>query len=73
MKASVEFRFTRRLHDGVTAHETGIFRYTVEDPDGGSNAQFVHFEALLVNKGGWKMVMEYQKAPATEAEWEAAK
>lgn len=73
VKASVEFRFTQRLHDGTTAHETGIFKYAVEDPDGEPMAQFVHFEALLVDKAGWKMVMEYQKAPATEAEWEAAK
>ena len=28
MKASVEFRFTQRLHDETTAHETGMFRYS---------------------------------------------
>jgi hypothetical protein len=34
----------------------------------------VHFEALLVKQDGeWKMVMEYQKQAASEAEWEAAR
>ena len=33
----------------------------------------LHFEALLVRKdGAWQIVMEYQKHPATDAEWEAA-
>ena len=73
VKASVEFRFTQRLHDASTAHETGIFRYAVEEPGGEAVAQFIHFEALLVFKDGWKMVMEYQKTPATQEEWDAAK
>ena len=69
MKASVEFRFTRRIHDQTTAHETGIFRYAAIGADGQETASFVHFEALLVFKDGWKMVMEYQKSRATEDEW----
>lgn len=72
-RASVAFRFTQRLHDETTAHETGIFRYTF-NPEGGQAAVvMVHFEGLLVRKNGnWLMVMEYQKQPATDAEWEAA-
>lgn len=71
--ASVEFRLTRRLHDATTAHETGIFRFTFEPEDGDPTEATVHFESLLVKKDGkWLMVMEYQKQPATEAEWEAA-
>lgn len=71
--ASVKFRLTRRLHDATTAHETGIFRYTLEPEEGESVDALVHFEALLVKKKGtWLMVMEYQKEPATKAEWEAA-
>ena len=72
-QASVTFRFTQRLHDETTAHETGIFRYTLKPEDGNQTVVMVHFEGLLVRKGGaWLMVMEYQKQSATEEEWEAA-
>jgi ketosteroid isomerase-like protein len=72
MEAGVEFRFTSRLSDGATAHETGMFHYWVVNADGQRTDQIVHFEALLIRKDGWKMMMEYQKSPATQAEWEAA-
>jgi ketosteroid isomerase-like protein len=72
-RAGVTFRFTQRLHDETTAHETGIFRYTLEPQGGTERVALLHFEALLVRKDGtWQMVMEYQKQPATEEEWEAA-
>ena len=72
-EASVVFRFTQRLHDETTAHETGIFRYTFESADGSRTVVPVHFEALLVRRdGAWLMVMEYQKEPATDEEWETA-
>lgn len=71
--ASVEFRFTDRLHDETTAHETGMFRYVFAPADGEEAAALVHFESLLVKKDGrWLMVMEYQKEPATDEEWNAA-
>jgi len=73
MSASVEFRFTQRLSDATTAHETGMFHYAVVDADGQHTEQFIHFEALLVKNQGWKMMMEYQKTPATQEEWDAAK
>ena len=71
--AGVEFRLTERLNDETTAHDTGMFRYTI-DPEGGEGAvALVHFEALLVKKDGrWLMVMEYQKGSATDDEWDAA-
>jgi hypothetical protein len=72
IEAAVEFRFTQRISDATTAHETGIFHYSAVDTDGQGSEQYVHFEALLVNRGGWKMVMEYQKTMATLEEWEAA-
>ena len=72
MEASVEFRFTQRLSDATTAHETGMFHYSVVGADGQRTEQYVHFEALLIVKQDWKMMMEYQKSPATQAEWEAA-
>ena len=72
-QASVTFRFTQRLHDETTAHETGIFLYTLKPEDGNQTVVMVNFEGLLVRKGGaWLMVMEYQKQSATEEEWEAA-
>ncbi len=33
--------------------------------------QFIHFDALLVKKDGWLMMMEYQKTPASKEEWDA--
>ncbi len=72
-EANVEFRFSQRLNDGATAHETGIFRYTLKQENGSETVGIVHFEGLLVRKDGrWVMLMEYQKQPATDAEWNAA-
>ena len=72
-KAGVEFRLTERLNDAATVHETGIFRYTLAPKEGDDVVAQVQFEALLVKKDGkWLMVMEYQKGPATDAEWAAA-
>jgi ketosteroid isomerase-like protein len=69
----VHFRFTRRVHDATTAHETGIFRFTAQTPGGEASVQFVQFEALLVKRSGdWLMLMEYQKGPATSEDWDAA-
>ncbi len=72
MQAGVEFRFTQRLSDESSAHETGIFHYWMVNAEGQRTDQFIHFEGLLVKKGGWTMVMEYQKSVASSAEWEAA-
>ncbi len=69
--AGVNFRFSQRLNDGTTAHETGIFNYRLETSTGDATDQYIHFEALLVKKDGWKMVMEYQQAVATVEEWNA--
>ncbi len=71
--AGFEVRFTRTLHDSTTAHQTGIFRYSFVPEEGDSRLSMVHFEMLLVKKDRWVALMEFQKAPATEAEWEAAK
>jgi hypothetical protein len=71
MKASVDFRFSQRLYGPTTAHETGIFRYA-STRDGLQTITYVHFEGLLQKSpAGWKIVMEYQKSAATEAEWNA--
>ena len=70
IKASVVFRFRQRLGDETTAHESGIFRYTATDADG-KNVKYIHFEALLLKRDGWKIMMEYQKSKATVKEWNA--
>lgn len=70
---SLEFRFTQRLSDATTAHETGMFYYSATGEDGKREHAYVHFEALLVKQDGWKTMMEYQKSSATQEEWDAAK
>ena len=74
-KSHVEFRFSQRIGDDTTAHETGIFLYVTSDIDGRNKKEYpTHFEMLLVKKNGkWLGVMEYQKATATLKEWNALK
>lgn len=70
-KASVQFRFSKRIGDAATAQESGIFLYATTGPDGKTQQSYIHFEELLVKKGSWKALMEYQKNEATQAEWDA--
>lgn len=71
MKASVAFRFSKRLGDLTTAHEQGIFRYAAEE-DGVNQVSFIHFEALLIRKAGrWQILMEHQQSEASEQAWNA--
>jgi hypothetical protein len=74
-KSHVEFRFSQRIGNATTAHETGIFVYSTSDIDGKNKKQYpTHFEMLFVKKNGkWLGVMEYQKATATMSEWNALK
>jgi ketosteroid isomerase-like protein len=72
MKASVDFRFSERLGDATTAYETGIFLYISQVPGEEPKADHVHLEAVLVKQDdGWKVIMEHQVGPASEAEWQA--
>ena len=73
MKASVEFRFSQRYGDETTAHETGIFLYSSTGSDGVPKQEYIHFECLLVKRGDWKTIMEYQRSKATREEWDALK
>jgi hypothetical protein len=70
MQATVHFRFSQRWGDTTTAHETGIFRYATSDASGQGTTNYVHFEALLSKQGTWKILMEYQKGPATQDDWD---
>ena len=71
MKADVQFRFSQRMGDETTAHETGIFRYSSAEGGGEPEVAYIHFEGLLVKGDRWLIMMEYQKSEATEAEWKA--
>ena len=72
IKSKVEFRFSRRVGDATTAFETGIFKFTHQPAGGETKVEFIHLDALLVKKeNGWKILMENQTGPATEAEWNA--
>lgn len=72
MRASVAFRFSRRLGDATTAHETGIFRYESQRTGAAAVVEYVRFEALLVKRGnGWQILMENQQESASEEAWRA--
>lgn len=75
VKNNVEFRFSQRVGDATSAHETGIFYFTSVDANGKVlSSGAVHFEGLLVKRNGvWLSLMEYQKTRATQEEWEALK
>ena len=71
ISASVEFKFSKRLGDATTAHETGMFLYSRVNADGTKIAAYIHLEALLVKKRGkWKAMMEYQKSEGTKEQWD---
>ena len=73
IEAEVSFRFSQRLNDQTTAHETGIFRYSTVKASGEKSVTFIHFEALLLKQDRWRILMEYQKSEASEAEWDKLK
>tara|TARA_B100000700_G_scaffold194502_1_gene214208 strand:- start:214 stop:705 length:492 start_codon:yes stop_codon:yes gene_type:complete len=68
--ANLDVKFSERLFDEFTAHETGIFHYYTINKNGDKDDTYVHFESLWVKKNNkWKMIMEYQKSRTTKAEW----
>ena len=48
-----------------------MFLYSTVDADGNSTQAYIHFEALLIKRGTWKIMMEYQKSVGTKQEWDA--
>lgn len=75
-KVNVEFRFSKRLDNETTAHQTGIFNFITYEigTDKIKSEDYVNFEALLVKYNGfWQIMMEYQKTKASREEWEALK
>ena len=69
-KATVSFRFPKRLDGPASAFESGIFKYTTIDKAGASTPGYYPFEQLMVKiDGRWRILMERQFAMVTEAEW----
>lgn len=72
IRATVEFRFSKRQDDAQTAFEIGIFKYTVTDKAGTGTPRYRRLEALLVKSGEkWLIVMERQLEATDEAGWNA--
>lgn len=70
LKAKVEFRFSKRIGDETTAHESGIFHYSTTPQTGETTSAYIYFEALLVKKDQrWLVMMEMHKSKATEEQW----
>ena len=71
ISAHVDVKFSQRLTDKTSAHETGIFHYYTIDKEGKQNDSYVHFESLWIKKNiKWFMMMEYQKSRTDKVEWD---
>lgn len=73
---TLEFRFSKRIGNEVSAFEKGIYHYTSIETSNGSviGDSYIHFETLLVKDNNkWVALMEYQKTEATKEEWESLK
>ena len=70
--ADLELKFSRRIFDNYTAHETGIFHYYTINESGEITDSFIHFEALWIKKQNkWFMIMENQISRASKSEWDS--
>ena len=70
--ADLELKFSRRIFDNDTAHETGIFHYSTIKKGGASTDSFIHFEALWIKKQNkWLMLMENQISRTSKSEWDS--
>lgn len=71
---TLEFRFSKRIGNEITAFEEGIYHYTSIETATGKTLgdSYIHFETLLVKKNKqWVALMEHQKQQATTEEWQA--
>lgn len=70
IRATVEFRFSKRQDDADTAFETGVFKYTQIDKTGVATPGYRQLECLMVrHQGRWVILMERQLDAVTEAAW----
>jgi ketosteroid isomerase-like protein len=71
-ETTLAFRFSRRLHNSETAHESGIFQYTSSSNTEPVKTIYVKFEALMVKKDTkWMWLMEYQRELTSKDEWDS--
>ena len=71
---SLEFRFSKRIGNEITAFEKGIYHYISSETSTASTLgdSYIHFETVLMKVNDqWVALMEYQKIKATEEEWES--
>lgn len=71
---TLEFRFSKRIGNDITAFEKGIYHYTSIETSSGKTLgdSYTHFEILLVKQNDqWVALMEYQKTEATKEEWKS--
>lgn len=71
---TLQFRFSKRVGNNITAFEKGIYYYTSIETSSGKTLgdNYIHFETLLVKiDDQWVVLMEYQKTEATKEEWES--
>ena len=74
MDANLELKFSQRIFDSSTAHETGIFHYYTIDKKGVQTDTYVHFESLWIKKQNkWFMMMENQISRSDKEEWDKFK
>ena len=74
LDANLELKFSRRVFDISTAHETGIFHYYTIDKQGKQTDAYVHFESLWIKKQNkWFMLMENQISRADKEGWDKFK
>mgnify|MGYP006450542887 CR=1 FL=1 len=69
VKVDVQFKFTQRIGTEKTAFEKGIFLYTSTDKAGLKTIKFMGFEAVLVKRKQWQILLEHQKSESNESEW----
>ena len=71
MDANLELKFSQRIFDSSTAHETGIFHYYTINKEGKQTDSYVYFESLWIKKQRkWFMLMENQKSKTNKEEWD---
>lgn len=73
---ALEFKFSKRIGNDITAYEKGIYHYTsIETATGETIADaYIHFETLFVKVDNkWVALMEYQITEATKEEWDSMK
>ena len=74
MDANLELKFSQRIFDNSTAHETGIFHYYTINQSGEISDSFIYFESLWIKKQNkWFMVMENQLSRASKTGWDSFK